>query len=675
MAGDKMAAKKIPLIQAKHEIQKLREVIKYHEKKYYVDNDPQISDYEFDKLVKKLIELERQFPELVTPDSPTQRVGEQLLTSFATVEHSSPMLSLDNCYSLEELKEFEERIKKIIPGEKIDYVAELKIDGLGISAIYRDGKYVQAVTRGDGFRGDDVTPNVKTIRSMPLSIKDSRQIEVRGEVYLPFSSFQKINQEKEKKGEPLFANPRNAAAGSLRQLDPKEVAPRQLDAFLYYIFIDGKEQATQWKNLQTLRELGFKTNPNSRHCPTLEDVTSFWEEWREKRDRLEYDVDGIVVKVNPTKQHESLGRTAKFPRWSIAFKFPARQATTQIEDIIIQVGRTGALTPVAILKPVKLSGITISRSTLHNEDEIRRKDIRIGDYVLIERSGDVIPNVVSVMKERRTGKEKKYAFPSRCPVCHSATFKPEGEAISRCTNPSCPAKLRESLLHFASRRAMNIEGLGDALVDLLMAVELVKNIPDIYSLKYEDLVKLERMGPKSSQNLLDEIEKSKHRDLDRLIYALGIRHVGERTAQALAANFKSLERLAKATLEELTQVEDIGPTVAESIAFFFKQPENVKLIHKLKEMGLNFSYKEPRRGRGLPLSGQTFVLTGTLSSLSREEAKEIIEEMGGVVSSSVSSKTTYLVVGDSPGSKLDKAQKFGIPVLNEKKFLKIVKKA
>jgi DNA ligase (NAD+) len=675
MAGDKMATKKIPLIQAKHEIQKLREVIKYHEKKYYVDNDPQISDFEFDKLIKKLMELERQFPELITPDSPTQRVGEQPLTGFATVEHSSPMLSLDNCYSLEELREFEERIKKLIPGEKIDYVAELKIDGLGISAIYRDGTYVQAVTRGDGFRGDDVTPNVKTIRSMPLSIKDSREIEVRGEIYLPFSSFQKINQEKEKRGESLFANPRNAAAGSLRQLDPKEVAPRQLDVFLYYIFIDGKEQATQWKNLQTLRELGFKTNPNSRHCPTLEDVTSFWEEWREKRDSLEYDVDGIVVKVNSTKQHEALGRTAKFPRWSIAFKFPARQATTQIEDIIIQVGRTGALTPVAILKPVKLSGITISRSTLHNEDEIRRKDIRIGDYVLIERSGDVIPNVVSVMKERRTGKEKKYIFPSRCPACHSATFKPEGEAISRCTNPSCPAKLRESLLHFASRRAMNIEGLGDALVDLLMAVKLVKNIPDIYSLKYEDLVKLERMGPKSSQNLLDEIEKSKHRDLDRLIYALGIRHVGERTAQALAAHFKSLERLAKASLEELTQVEDVGPTVAESIAFFFKQPENVKLVNKLKEIGLNFSYKEPSRVRGLPLSGKTFVLTGTLSSLTRDQAKEIIEEMGGAVSASVSNKTAYLVVGESPGSKLDKARKFGIPTLNEKEFLKMVKKA
>jgi len=672
--GNKMATKKTSHLQAKHQIQKLREEIKYHEKKYYVDNDPQISDYEFDKLVKKLKELEKKFPELVTPESPTQRVGEQPLAGFTPVEHSSPMLSLDNCYSVEELREFEERIKRIIPGEKIEYVTELKIDGLGISSIYRDGKYFQAVTRGDGFRGDDVTPNVKTIRSMPLSIKNSKEIEVRGEVYLPFQSFQKINREKGKKGEPLFANPRNAAAGSLRQLDPKEVASRQLDVFLYYIFIEGKEQPTQWKNLQTLRELGFKTNPNSRHCPTLEQVISFWEEWREKRDNLDYDVDGIVVKVNSTEQQKKLGWTAKFPRWSVAFKFPARQATTKIREITVQVGRTGALTPVAILEPVQLSGITISRSTLHNEDEIRRKDIRIGDHVLIERSGDVIPKVVSVMKERRTGKEKKFVFPSRCPVCHSATFKSEGEAISRCTNPSCPAKLREALLHFASRRAMNIEGLGDALVDLLLAAKLIKNIPDIYSLKYDELVKLERMGPKSSQNLLSEIENSKQRDLDRLIYALGIRHVGERTARALASHFKSLESLARATLEELTEVEDVGPTVAESIAFFFKQPENMKLISRLKEMGLNFSYKEPRPARGLSLSGQTFVLTGTLSSLSREQAQDIIQELGGAVSSSVSGKTTYLVVGESPGSKLDKARKLGITILDEKEFLKMFKR-
>jgi len=669
-----MATKPFPLKQAPQKIQKLRTSIKYHEKKYYVDNDPQISDHEFDTLVKELEKLEKQFPDLITPESPTQRVGEQPVAGFESIEHRTPMLSLDNCYTVEELSEFEERVKRIIPGEKIKYVAELKIDGLGISTIYRDGKYFQAVSRGDGFRGDDISQNVKTIRSFPLIINDPHEIEVRGEVYLPFQSFQKINEERSKMEEPLFANPRNAAAGSLRLLDPKEVASRHLDVFLYSIFIEGKEQTSQWKNLKTLRELGFKTNPSSRHCSNLKEVVSFWEEWREKRESLDYDVDGVVVKVDSTEQQELLGSTAKFPRWSISFKFPARQATTKIKDIAVQVGRTGALTPVAILEPVKLSGITISRSTLHNEDEIKRKDLRVGDYVLIERSGDVIPKVVSVMKERRTRKEKKFAFPSKCPVCHSATFRPEGEAISRCTNPSCPAKLKESLLHFASRRAMNIEGLGIALVDQLLEKKLVKNIPDLYSLSHQDLANLERMGQKSSQNLLDEIEKSKQRDVTRLIYALGIRYVGERTAQALADYFKGIDSLAKVSLNELIQIEDVGPKVGESIVFFFKQPENSKLINKLKEAGLNFSsIKEERKGKR-PLARQIFILTGKLSSLSREEAKEIIEGLGGTVSSSVSSKTAYVVVGDSPGSKLERAQKLGIPILEEKEFLKLVKK-
>ncbi len=669
-----MATKPLSLKQAAQKIQKLREDIKYHEKKYYVDNDPQISDYEFDMLVKELEKLEKKFPELITPESPTQRVGEQPVTGFESFEHRIPMLSLDNCYSIEELREFEERIKRIIPGEKIEYVAELKIDGLGISVMYRDGKYLQAVSRGDGFRGDDVSLNVKTIRSFPLIVNNPQEIEVRGEVFLPFQSFQKINKERSKMGEPLFANPRNAAAGSLRLLDPKQVASRHLDVFLYSIFIDGKEQKSQWKNLKALKDLGFKTNPSSRHCSNLKEVISFWEEWREKRESLDYDVDGVVVKVDSTEQQMLLGTTAKFPRWSISFKFPARQATTKIKDIAVQVGRTGALTPVAILEPVKLSGITISRSTLHNEDEIKRKDIRVGDFVLIERSGDVIPKVVSVMKERRTRKEKKFVFPSKCPVCQSSTFKPEEEAISRCTNPSCPAKLKESLLHFASRRAMNIEGLGVALVDQLLEKKLVENIPGLYSLKLEDLANLERMGPKSSQNLLDEIEKSKQRDVTRLIYALGIRYVGERTAKALADYFKDIESLAKVSLDELIQIEDVGPKVGESIVFFFKQPENIELINKLKEAGLNFSSIEVEKKGERPLAGQTFILTGKLSSLSRTEATEIIEDLGGIVSNSVSRKTTYVVVGDSPGAKLGRAQKLGIPTLEEKEFIKLVKK-
>lgn len=663
--------KSLSLQEAGKKIKKLREKIKYHEKKYYVDNDPQISDYEFDLLVKELEKLESQFPELITPESPTQRVGEQPIEGFASIAHRTPMLSLDNCYSVEELREFEERIKRLLPSQKIEYVAELKIDGLGISVVYRDRKYSQAVTRGDGFRGDDVTSNVKTIRSLPLEIDNPREVEVRGEIYLPFASFNKINKEREEQGEPFFANPRNAAAGSLRLLDPKQVASRRLDAFIYAIFIDGKEQESQWDNLLMLRRLGFKTNPFSYFFSSLDEVISFWEEWIEKRDNLDYDVDGVVIKVNSTKQRNILGSTAKFPRWAISFKFPARQATTRIEDIVVQVGRTGALTPVAILEPVKLSGTTISRSTLHNAEEIKRKDIRVGDYVLIERSGDVIPKVVSVMKERRTGKERRFSFPTHCPVCGSATFRPEGEAISRCTNPSCPAKLRESLLHFASRRAMNIEGLGDSLVDQLLAKNMIKNMPDLYSLKYEDLVNLERMGPKSSQNLLDEIDKSKQRNVDRLIFALGIRHVGERTAQTLASHFKGLDNLARAAYEDLIQVEDVGPKVAESIVFFFKQPENADLMNKLKEASLNFTSKE-EKGAEKPLAGLTFVLTGKFTTLTREEAAETIEKKGGKVSSSVSSKTNYVVAGESPGSKLNRAQSLNIPAIDEKEFLKLI---
>jgi len=668
-----MVSQSLSHAQAARRIPKLRQEIEYHEKKYYVDNNPQISDFEFDKLVKELQELEGRFPDLVTPESPTQRVGEKPVEGFPTVSHRLPMLSLDNCYTVEELREFEERLRKLLPGETIDYVAELKIDGLSISILFRGGKYAQAVTRGDGLRGDDVTASVKTIRSLPLVIGDRREVEVRGEVYLPFESFRKINREQENQGKPPFANPRNAASGSIRLLDSKEVGRRRLDAFLYYIYVDGREQPTQWEGLQKLRQEGFKANPHSLHCRTLQEVIDYWEEWREKRDGLDYDVDGIVIKVNSAEQRAALGTTAKSPRWAISFKFPARQATTKILDIRVQVGRTGALTPVADLEPVRLSGTTITRSTLHNEDEVRRKDIRVGDWVLIERSGDVIPKVVAVMKERRTGKEKKFAFPTHCPVCGSAAFRPEGEVISRCTNPSCPAKLRESLLHFASRRAMDIEGLGDSLVDQLLEKKLVGAIPDVYSLRYDDLVSLERMGPKSSQNLLDEIEKSKKRELTALVFALGIRHVGERLAQTLAEHFRTLDALASASAEKLTEVEDVGPKVAESIVFFFRQPENTALIRKLKEAGLNFRSHADRRG-GQPLAGKKFDLTGTLASMERDEAKEVIESLGGKVTSSVSSTTDYLVVGESPGSKLDKARELEIATLNEQEFLKLVGK-
>ncbi|MCK4930580.1 MAG: NAD-dependent DNA ligase LigA [Candidatus Aminicenantes bacterium] len=662
----------LTLKEAKKRIQKLREDVVFHEKKYYIENDPQISDYEFDMLIKELINLERQFPELITPESPTQRVGEQPLEGFASVEHSTPMLSLDNCYTMEELREFEERIRKIIPTEKIAYVAELKIDGLGISVIYRDGKFAQAITRGDGLRGDDVTANVKTIRSFPLAIPQSGELEVRGEIYLPFPSFRKINRRRENEDLPLFVNPRNAAAGSIRLLDPKEVAARMLDVFLYTLFVEGEEKESQWQNLQTMKKLGLKINPHSRRCSSLDAVISYYREWKERRDALDYDVDGIVIKVDSVEQQRLLGSTAKFPRWAISFKFPARQATTRIKDIVVQVGRTGALTPVAVLEPVKLSGTTISRSTLHNEDEIRRKDIRVGDFVLIERSGDVIPKVVLVMKEKRTGREIPFAFPKICPVCHTEVFRPEDEAVSRCINPSCPAKLKESLLHYSSRRAMNIETLGVALVNQLLEKHLVQTIPDLYALSYEDLVNLDRMGPKSSQNLLDEIEKSKVMDLDRLIYALGIRFVGERTAQAIASHFRDLDSLSKAPPEELIQIEDVGPKVAESIVFFFHQPKNTTLLDKLREVGVNsFSQAEASSEEG-PLSGQTFVLTGKLAQFSREEARKEIEQRGGTVTSTVSRKTDYVIAGAEPGAKLEKAQKLGVPVLDEKNFLALI---
>ena len=667
-----MASKPLTRKQAAARIKDLRDEIKYHEKKYYVDNEPQISDYEFDQLVKELGRLEGRFPELVTPESPTRRVGEKPVEGFPTVRHKLPMLSMDNVYSVRELEEFEQRVRKLLPGRQIEYVAELKIDGLGISILYRGGKYVQAVTRGDGVQGDDVTANVKTIKSLPLVIPDAREVEVRGEIYLPFESFQKINREREAKEEALFANPRNAASGSIRLLDPKEVASRKLDIFLYSIHIEGAELASQWENLQTIKKLGFKINPHSRLCRTLGEVVDFWGEWTEKRDSLDYDADGVVIKVNSTGQRQALGVTSKFPRWAISFKFPARQATTRLNGIVVQVGRTGALTPVAELEPVRLSGITISRATLHNEDEIKRKDIRIGDYVLIERSGDVIPKIVGPMKERRTGREKIFVMPTRCPVCHSEAFRPEGEAIARCTNPSCPAKLRESLLHFAARRAMTIEGLGEALVDQLLEKKLVRSIPDIYALKYDDLVDLERMGPKSSENLLDEIQKSKSNDIARLIFALGIRHVGERLAQTLAAHFRGLDILAAAGVEELTAVEDVGPVVAESIAFFFKQPENRDLLRKFKAAGLNFAAKKGEAKGDQPLAGKTFVLTGGLDRFSRDEAKDAVERRGGTVTDSVSKKTTYLVVGKAPGSKFAKAQKLGITILNEKDFSKLI---
>ncbi len=645
---------------------RLRADIAHHEKKYYLDSDPQISDAEFDALMRELRRLEEEHPELVVPESPTQRVGGKPAEGFAAIRHRTPMLSLDNVYSVPEFEEFDGRVRKLLPGRPIEYVAELKIDGLSVSVLYRDGRLVQAVTRGDGVQGDDVTGNARTIRSLPLRLDDRREIEVRGEVYLPFASFREINRLREEREEALFANPRNAAAGSIRLLDPREVAARRLEAFFYTLLIEGEEPTTQWDALRTLRDLGFKTNPHSQKCAGPGEVEAYWKTWTEKRDSLPYDVDGIVIKVNDAGQRKDLGFTAKFPRGATSFKFPARQATTRLQDIVVQVGRTGALTPVAVLEPVRISGTTVARATLHNEDEIRRKDIRIGDIVLVERSGDVIPRIVGPMKERRTGGEIAFVPPERCPVCGSRIHRAGDEVVSRCENPSCPAKLRESILHFAGRRAMDIEGLGEALVDQLLEKKLVCSLPDLYSLRAADLSGLERMGPKSADNLVSGIEQSKTRDTGRLIFALGIRHVGEKTARTLADRYGGLDTLAAASEEELRRIEDVGPVVAESLVFFFRQPENLGLLEKLKAAGLNFRSERKAPEGDRPLSGKTFVLTGTLEGWTREEARAALEARGAAVTDSVSKKTSFLVAGTEAGSKLDKARKLGIPVLTEK---------
>ena len=648
----------------------LRRQIVYHERKYYVDNDPQISDAEFDGLMRQLRDLEARFPGLVTPESPTQRVGERPVEGFASVVHRTPMMSIDNGYTEDEIREFDERVRKLL-GRAAAYTAELKIDGLSISILYRDGRFVRGVTRGDGVRGDDVSANVRTIRALPLVIDAPGEIEVRGEVYLPFESFRAINREREEAGEPLFANPRNAAAGSLRQLDPRIAAARNLSVFLYYLFTGGAEEPTQWESLRRLKALGFPTDPHSRHCRTIDEALAYFRDWNARRDTLAYDADGIVIKVDEAEARRALGATAKSPRWAISYKFPARQATTRVEDIVIQVGRTGALTPVAVLEPVKLSGTTISRSTLHNEEELRRKDIRVGDHVLIERSGDVIPQVVAVMKERRPRGARKFVWPSRCPVCGSKVFRPEGEVISRCENASCPARVRESLLHFAGRRAMDINGLGEAVVDQLLAAGLVRSLADLYGLRPEELAALERLGPKSARNLVDEIEASKSRGLARLLFALGIRHVGERLAQTLAARFRSLEALEKAPREELLEAEDVGPKVAESILFFFARPENRRLVERLRQAGVDDRAAAAADGPR-PLAGQVFVITGTLAGMSREEARALLEDRGAEVGSSVTRKTTALIVGESPGSKLDRARELGVRIVGEAEFRELV---
>jgi DNA ligase (NAD+) len=660
------------------EIEKLRNHIRHHEYRYYVLDNPEISDFEFDRLMRRLQELEAQNPELVTPDSPTQRVGGQPAEEFPKVRHSVPMLSLDNTYSVDELKDFDRRVRELSGRSKVEYVGELKLDGLSMALTYEDGVLTHGVTRGDGVEGEDVTPNVKTIRSVPLRIEtknlqviaNPRRLEVRGEVIMPRKAFEQTNAQREAAGEPRFANPRNAAAGSMRQLDSRIVAQRKLDIFLYYLLVDNREPLREhWQNLEALVKMGFKVNPNRRLCKSFDELMAYIQEWESKRDGLEYEIDGIVVKVNDIRLWEELGTTAKSPRWAIAYKYAARQATTRVMDIRAQVGRTGTLTPVADLEPVDVGGVTVSHATLHNMDEIGRLGVKIGDTVLIQRAGEVIPQVVKVVKQAPDGRE--FTMPAKCPVCGGDVHRAEGEVAYRCVNSACPARLKESLLYFAGRRAMNIDGLGEALVDQLVDKGLVHDVADLYGLTHEQVANLERMGDKSTSNLRQEIENSKKASLARLIFALGIRFVGERTGQLLAGHFASLDKLAKASEAELLEVEEVGPRVAESILEFFREPRNLEVIAKLRQAGLQFEAVKVHKPEG-KLAGKQFVLTGTLPRYSRDEAKKMIEEAGGRVTGSVSKKTDYVVFGADPGSKLDKARALGVKTIEEGELLKLL---
>ena len=681
------------------QIEELRDRIRHHEERYYVLADPEISDSEFDQLLRELQALEADHPELITPDSPTQRVSGRPVEGFDTLEHSAPMLSLDNAYSEDEMRAFDERVRKGLglddqvdnadQNESPRYVAELKIDGLSIAVTYEDGRLLRGVTRGDAVRGEDVTSNIRAIRAIPLRLKGDAtgRLEVRGEVYLPRQTFDRINREKEEAGEPVFANPRNAAAGTIRNLDPALVAKRGLSVYMYQAIVVGEggaldgEMATHDRMLTQLRRWGLPVEGHWQTCHSVDEVMSFCDEWRDKRRSLGFDTDGVVVKIAETALRERLGSTSKFPRWAIAFKFPAEQATTRLLSIEVNVGRTGAVTPYAVLEPVRLAGTTVQMATLHNGEEVARKDIRAGDMVLVEKGGDVIPKIVKSMVDLRpTGKTapRPFVMPTRCPACDTALERPEEEVVWRCPNITCPAKIRRALQHFASRGAMDIEGLGESLVDQLVEKGLVHDFADLYSLTPEALEGLERMGNKSAANVMAQLELSKNNELWRVLHGIGIRHVGERAAQLLAGTFGAVDALMAASTEDLEAVSDVGPIVAASLRAFFDEPRNQQLFARLRQAGLSMTQAvaeisksgSPRQeGR---LAGQTFVLTGTLESQSRDEAKRAVESLGGKVTSSVSKKTSYLVAGENPGSKLAKAEQLGVSTLSEEEFQALI---
>jgi DNA ligase (NAD+) len=660
------------------EMEELREKLRYHEYRYHVLDDPEISDAAYDKLLVRLKEMEAAHPELVTADSPTVRVGGPPREGFQTVQHARAMLSLDNAFSYEALREWDRRVREGSGREKIEYIAEHKFDGLSVSLQYEDCMLTRGVTRGDGTTGEDVTPNVKTIRSIPLRVdaavakklKLGGDFEVRGEVMMTRKAFEALNRQQERIGGKIFVNPRNSAAGAVRVLDPSITAARKLDFFAYYLFVDGKVPfAKHSDSLQALKQLHFRASDDWKLCNGIEAVTAYCEDWDAKREKLPYEIDGVVIKVNATGIQNELGFTSKAPRWAIAYKYPARQETTVVNDIRVQVGRTGALTPVAGLEPVQVGGVTVSRSTLHNMDEIERLGLHIGDTVLIERAGEVIPHILKVVKE---GKNRRaFHMPKNCPECGSTIHKAEDEVAYRCVNAACPAKRKESLLHYASRHAMNIDGLGDKIVDQLVDKGLVKDVADLYALKEEEVAELERMAEKSAQNLLEEVEASKKNSLARLIYALGMRFVGERTGQLLAEQFSSLEELAEASEEKLVEVPEVGPKVAASIAEFFSEAANRQLVKKLYKAGVR-PIAEKRQVKSDKLAGKSFVFTGGLANRSREEAGEIVKQHGGKVSGSVSKKTDYVVVGTDPGSKFEKAKELGVTILSEAEFEKLL---
>jgi DNA ligase (NAD+) len=661
--------------EAEKRIDELRKLIEYHRWRYYVLDQPEISDREYDKLVLELQKLEQEYPDLITPNSPTQRVGAPPAKEFRPVQHLLPMLSLDNAFTPEDLLAFDRRVKRILGEVPVEYVCELKFDGLAVSLRYENGLLTVGATRGDGYEGEEITNNLRTLKSLTLHLlcpDPPALLEARGEVIMTYADFERLNEERAARGEPLFANPRNAAAGSVRQLDPKITAERKLDIFIYGLgACEGRSFSSHWEALEYLKKCGLKVSDKVRLVKSIKEAIEFCKEWQEKRGDLPFGVDGAVIKVNSFEYQERLGFTTHSPRWAIAYKFPAAEEITQVEDIKVYVGRTGALTPVAHLTPVEVDGSTVSRATLHNEDEVKRKDVRIGDWVVVHKAGAVIPEIISVLKERRTGKERVFEMPRRCPVCGAETLRLPGEAVTRCTNISCPAQVVERILHFC--RSMDVEGLGPAIVVQLHKLGLVKDVADIYYLTLEKMLQMDRMGPTLAKKLLGQIEASKDKPLKQLITALGILQVGEHVADLLTRKYHSIDEFFQATEEELQTIPGIGPSTAESIVVFFRQPETRALIEKLRKAGVRLAEEKLKEEGVKPLAGKTFVFTGTLSRLKREEAEELVRKLGGEATGSVSRRTSFVVVGENPGSKFDKARELNVKTINEEEFLKMLK--